>query len=535
VADWQPLPEWTVDLARLRQDAGAALERGDLDGTERLCKRILGQKADDFDALQLLGLVNLQRRRVIEALHFLEAALKVNPASADVLSNVGLALQAAKRHDEAIASYRRALQLVPGHPEILTNLGNACLELGRLDDALASYDEVLKGRADHVGCLVNRGNLLLKLNQPEAALASYDAALAIMPRHPQILTNRGHALRRLDRPAEALVDFAAAMAAAPDFAEAHFEAAMAHLALGDFAAGWKRYEWRWNTGAFAWRRRPFRAGPWLGDQPIAGKTILLHAEQGFGDTIQFIRYAPLLARQGAKVVCEVQPPLLALLSGIEGVTLIGAGAPLPAFDLHCPLMSLPLAFETRPDTIPAAAPYLQAPREREQYWQGRLPPPMRPRIGLVWSGSPTHHNDRNRSLALARLAGLIADTDVSWISLQTEVRASDAETLRGLPGLVQLGGELRDFADTAAVIANLDAVVSVDTSVAHLSGALGQRTLILLPHAADFRWMRGCSDTPWYSTAALLRQPAFGDWDSVIGRLRGEIAALAPAARGRAA
>ena len=535
MANGQPLPVWTVDLARLRQDARAAFERGDLDGAGRLCTRILGQAADDFDALHLLGLVHLQRRRVGEALHVLQAALKVDPASADVLSNLGLALQADRRHDEAIALYRRALQRVPGHPEILYNLGNACLELGRLDEALASYDEVLKGRADHVGCLVNRGNLLLRLNQPEAALVSYDAALAIMPRHPQILTNRGHALRRLDRPADALVDLGLAMAAAPDFAEAHFEAAMAHLTLGDFAAGWKQYEWRWKTGAFAWRRRPFRASPWLGEQPVAGKTILLHAEQGLGDTIQFIRYAPLLARQGARVVCEVQPPLLALLSGIEGVTLVGAGASLPAFDLHCPLMSLPLAFGTRPETVPDALPYLQAPHERERAWRGRLPPLVRPRIGLVWSGSPTHHNDRNRSLPLAKLAGLIAETDVSWISLQTEVRPSDADALRGLPNLVHFGSELRDFADTAAVIAALDAVVSVDTSVAHLSGALGQRTMILLPHAADFRWMRGRSDTPWYQTASLLRQAGFGDWDGVIERLRGEIGCLARKAQERAA
>jgi ADP-heptose:LPS heptosyltransferase len=200
---------------------------------------------------------------------------------------------------------------------------------------------------------------------------------------------------------------------------------------------------------------------------------------------------------------------------------------LPAFDLHCPLMSLPLAFGTQPDTVPDAMPYLHVQPERERYWQGRLAPRVRPRIGLVWSGSPTHHNDRSRSIPLARLAGLIAETDVSWISLQTEVRSSDAEALRALPGLLHFGSQLRDFADTAAVIAGLDAVVSVDTSVAHLSGALGQRTMILLPHAADFRWMRGRGDTPWYPTATLLRQTAFGDWDNVIERLRGEIASLA--------
>ena len=235
------------------------------------------------------------------------------------MSNLGLALHASGRFEEAIASYRNALRLAPDHPEILYNLANACLELGRLDEALAAYDAALSFRPDHAGALVNRGNTLLRLNEPARAIASYDAALIAMPGHPQILTNRGHALRRLDRPDQALVDFAAALAASPEFAEAQFEAAMARLTLGDFARGWKQYEWRWKTSAFARQRRSFQAPLWLGNEPIAGKTILLHAEQGFGDTIQFIRYAPLLAGQGASVICEVQPELKLLLSQLADV------------------------------------------------------------------------------------------------------------------------------------------------------------------------------------------------------------------------
>jgi hypothetical protein len=508
------------NLSRLERQALSAFQEGRLDKAERLCAVILEYRHDDFEALQLLGLLNLQRRRVSEALSFLSKALKVNSGSADAMSNLGLALHATGRFEEAIANYRDALMLAPGHPEILYNFGNACLELGRIDEALASYDDVLAKNPGHVGTLVNRGNAFLRLNHPLDAIASFDKALAAMPGHPQILTNRGHALRRLDRPVEALADFNAALVKGPEFPEAHFEAGMTRLTLGDFG-GWKEFEWRWKTGTFAGRRRQLRAPLWLGDPPIDGKTILLHAEQGFGDTIQFIRYAPLLASRGAKVTCEVQPELRSLLSQFDAIDVIAEGEPLPSFDLHCPLLSLPLAFGTEPETIPASVPYLAAPADRVAHWRDRLP--QGPRAGFVWSGSPSHKNDANRSIPLATLAALFGKAPLSCLSLQHELRDADSEALRSLPNLVHLGGELRDFADTAAVISLLDVVISVDTAVAHLAGALGKPVLILLPFAADFRWMRLSEDTPWYPTAKLIRQPAFGDWDGVIARLVDEI------------
>jgi len=439
------------NLSRMQRQAFDSFQQGDLDRTERLCAGILEYRPQDFDALHLLGMLHFQRHRLAEALRFLSAALKINSGSVDAMSNLGLALDATGRHEEAIASYRTALRLAPDHPEILYNLANACLELGRTDEALSGYDSALAVQPGHVGALVNRGNALQRRNQPVKAIANYDDALAAMPGHPQILTNRGHALRRLDRPVEALADFEAALAAAPAFSEAHFEAAMTRLSMGDFEAGWKQYEWRWSTGAFARHRRQFQAPLWLGESAIAGKTILLHAEQGFGDTIQFIRYAPLLAGRGAKVICEVQPELRPLLSPLEGVTVISAGGEaLPAFDLHCPLLSLPLAFETRLETIPAAVPYLDAPQERVAYWRDRLPP-GRPRAGFVWSGQPSHKNDANRSIALARLSAWFENPPVRCFGLQSDLRRADDEALRGLPNLVHLGSGFRDFSDTAAV------------------------------------------------------------------------------------
>ena len=518
----------TSNLARLQKQAFASFQQGDLTRAEKLCGGILEHCPDDFEALHLLGMLHFQRQRMVEALHFLSAALRANSASSDAMSNLGLALHATGRYEEAMASFRNALQFAPDHPEILYNLANACLELGRLHDALSNYDAALVVSSGHVGALVNRGNTLLRLNRPIEAIASYDTALAAMPGHAQILTNRGHAQRRLDRPHEALADFNAALSTAPEFAEAHFEAAMAHLMLGEFDAGWREYEWRWKTAAFARHRKPFRAPPWLGNQPVSGKTIVLHAEQGFGDTIQFIRYAPLVAGLGATVICEVQPELLPLLSQLAGVTVIASSGVRPAFDLHAPLLSLPLAFGTQVETIPAAPCYITARPERIARWRDRLPS-TRPRVGFVWSGSSTHKNDNNRSIALAQLAPLFEYSMVHCISLQTELREADRDVLRGLPGFVHLGDDIADFDDTAAIIALLDVVVSVDTAVAHLAGALGKPVLILLSYAADFRWMRHRTDTPWYSTATLIRQPAFGDWDSVITRLGGELRRLSQA------
>jgi tetratricopeptide (TPR) repeat protein len=506
----------------MQRQAHNSFQRGEFDKTTRLCRNILEHRPEDFDALHLLGLLNYQRQRMVEALHFLSLALKVHSRSSDAMSNLGLALDATGRYEEAVSSFQHALQLAPDHPEIIFNLGNVYLKAARVAEALASYEEVLAHDATHVGSLVNRGNALVRLNRPHEAIASYDAALTLLPAHPQILTNRGHARRRLDRPVEALADFRAALAAAPQFAEAHFEAGMAYLSLGDFAAGWKEYEWRWKTGAFASHIRQYPAPQWLGDESVSGKTMLLHAEQGFGDTIQFIRYAPLLARRGARVVCEVQAELKPLLSQLAEVEVIARGEPLPAFDLHCPLLSLPLAFATRLETVPADIPYLAASAERRDHWCERLPA-GRPRVGFVWSGSSAHKNDGSRSIPLARLAACFAGLPLRCISLQCELRDGDREVLQNQPDLIHLGDGIRDFADTAAIISLLDIVVSVDTAAAHLAGAMGTPVVILLPHAADFRWMRDRANSPWYPTARLVRQPAFGDWDSVIAGLQDEL------------
>jgi tetratricopeptide (TPR) repeat protein len=546
------------NLAQALAQAVALHQQGDLARAEKIYARILKARRDHFDALHLLGLLKHQAGKTGEAYRLISAALTVNPRSADARSNLGLVLHALKRDAEALASFEQALALDPGHVEALNNRGtallnlnrptealaaferllainprhleaqvnraNALLDLDRVDDAIIAYDAVLAAQPRHAGAHFNRGNALMRCENLEEAIAAFDRALAIAPGYVKAHNNRGLALRALNRHGEALASYGRASALDKDFAEAHLNAAHALLTLGDFARGFAAYEWRWKIAATAPHRRTFRQPLWLGTPPIGGRTILLHAEQGLGDTIQFARYATLLARAGAKVVLEVAPALKELLSGIGGATrVLAQGDALPAFDLHCPLASLPLAFKTELASIPAEIPYLAAPAERLEKWRARLAALAHPRIALAWSGNPAHANDRNRSIPLARLQPLWSLVGPSFISVQRDVREGDAGVFAGATRLVHLGGELSDFADTAAVLALADLVISVDSAVAHLAGAMGRPVSILLPFSPDWRWMLAREDSPWYPTARLLRQPAIGDWDSVVARVREEL------------
>jgi tetratricopeptide (TPR) repeat protein len=544
------------NLAQALAQAVTLHRQGDLAQAEKIYARIIKARRDHFDALHLLGLLKHQAGKTGEAYRLISAALAVNPRSADARSNLGLVLHALKRDADALASFEAALALDAGHIEALNNRGsallrinrpaealasferlltidprhleaqvnraNALLDLDRADEAIAAYDAVLAAQPRHAGAHFNRGNALMQDDRLDEAIAAFDRALAIAPGYVKAHNNRGLALRALNRHSEALASYGRALALDKDFAEAHLNAAHAQLTLGDFARGFAGYEWRWKI--VTPQRRAFRQPPWLGTPAVAGKTILLHAEQGLGDTVQFARYAKPLARAGANVLLEVAPPLKPLLSGIDGATrVLAQGEALPPFDLHCPLASLPLAFKTELPSIPAEVPYLAAPAERLEKWRARMDALPRPRMALAWSGNPAHANDRHRSIPLARLEPLWSVEGVSFISVQRELRDADAAALTGGARLIHLGNELADFADTAAVLALADLVVSVDSAVAHLAGALGRPVWILLPFSPDWRWMLAREDSPWYPTARLFRQPAIGDWDGVIARVRDEL------------
>jgi tetratricopeptide (TPR) repeat protein len=495
------------------------------------------------NALQALG-------RAREALASHDKAVALRPGHVDAIYGQGNALQALGRLEEALARYDSALALKADHAEALSSRGNALRGLGRLEEALASHERSIALKPDNADAQYNRGAVLRALGRPEAALQSHDRALALQPDHARALASRGNALRDLGRLDEALSSYQNALALMPDHADtwsdrgtalqgllrleeslasyeraialqpqhvdAHWNRATALLLAGDFARGWREFEWRWRTQSTG------RPGSWLGDSPLAGRSILLRSEQGLGDTIQFARYAPMVMALGARVILSVQPPLRRLMASldpeIEVVAASGAAA-----DLDCPLMSLPLALGTTLDTIPAPPRYLAADREAVEAWRARLPSAPRRRIGLVWSGHRAHRNDRQRSLPLETLAPLLDGVDAQWISLQKDVAQHDSAALERLD-LMRVGDALGDFADTAALIEALDLVITVDTSVAHLSGALGKPTWILLPFSPDWRWLTEREDSPWYPGARLFRQTAPGDWAGVVDRVAEAVA-----------
>jgi tetratricopeptide (TPR) repeat protein len=542
--------------------AATALHRqGRLGEAEKIYATILAIDPRRADAMHLLGLAKFQRGCLPDALQLMAAALRVDPRSADIHSNYGLVLDALQRHDEALASFDRALALKADHVQALSNRavtlstlghageallswdaalaadpnhvaalhgrGNAMYQAKRLGAALADYDRLLMQHPDNIDVLNNRGGALAELGRLDDAFASYARASALDPRIPEILINMGHVCADRHQFNDALSHYAAAGAQAARRPEAEWCASLVRLRLGEFAQGWCDYEWRWQQASWAPQRRNFTAPFWLGQQEIAGKTILLHAEQGFGDTLQFVRYARQVAALGATVLLEVHAPLKPLLQDAEGAAeVLARGEALPHFDLHCPLMSLPLALGTTLETIPAGVPYVHAPAARMAHWRARLGEPGSPRVGIVWAGSATHKNNHNRSIALPRFAPLLTVSGAAFVSLQTELDAADGASLGRNAGVLQLGPELRDFADTAAVISELDLVIAADTAVVHLAGALGKPVWVLLPFTPDFRWLLDREDSPWYPTARLFRQPRFGDWESVIARVRGELAAF---------
>ncbi|HEX3939736.1 MAG TPA: tetratricopeptide repeat protein [Xanthobacteraceae bacterium] len=517
-----------TSASRLLRRAQRAHLSGELTKAERLYNALLHHHPDNFDALHGLGELHCQRGHHDTALVLIQAALRSDGDRADGFASLGLVFHCLRRYKDALASYDAGLALDPANAELLNRRGVALLELGRPREALENFECVLAGDPQHFEALGNYGNALIKLNRPQEAVAAYDRALSKVPENAQLLTNRAVALRRLDRPQEAVMSASRALVGNPGFAQARFVESVARLTLGDFAAGWRGYESRWSVGLLASQRRGFTAPQWLGNQTpqhmLDGKVILLHAEQGFGDTIQFARYAALVARLGAaKVFLEVQRELKSLLTGIAGVdAVIARGDPLPSFDLHCPLLSLPLALATELQTTPADVPYVTATDEKIALWRDRLPP-QRPLIGVAWSGDRGHDNDLNRSIALEMLAPLFEGAGATFVSLQYDLRESDQAAFRRCPNLFRLETKFSDFADSAAVVSLMEAVVAVDTAVAHLAGAMAKPLLLLLPYAADFRWLRERPDTPWYPSARLYRQPAFGDWPSAIAALRQDL------------
>lgn len=471
------------------------------------------------------GLKLQELRRHEEALASFDRAIALRPDFAEALSGRGMALKGLRQFEEAVASYDRALAVRPDFAQAWYNRALALQDLEKHEDAIKSYDLAIAASPGYALAHCARGIVLLNVGRAEAAVAACDRAIAIDAGFAKAHATRGAALQLLKRIDEAIASYDRAIAIQPDFIEALWNRSLALLLKGDFKNGWREYEWRWKNDNLRMKMRWQESRPvWRGEENLAGKTLLLHAEQGLGDTLQFCRYAKLAHDRGARVILEVQPALHKLLGRLDGVAGVFARREaLPDFDWHCPLMSLPLAFRTTLKSIPFAGGYLDGDPRITAAWRKKLGRKRKPRIGLVWSGSTKHKGDGKRSIALQDLLPLLSEK-FEFVNLQKDLRRADAALLRAHPEIRHFGSELEDFTDTAALCELMDLVISVDTSVAHLAGAMGRPLWILLPYAPDWRWLLDREDSPWYSRARLYRQTEPGNWAAVIGKVGADLA-----------
>jgi tetratricopeptide (TPR) repeat protein len=543
------------NIAQTLQEALSLHQQGRLRDAEKLYARAIKAAPDNFDALHLLGLIKAQSGQMGEAYRLMSAALKINPNVPDVLVNFANVLHGLKRDVEALESLDKALALRPGdleatlfrgnalsalnrpqdalpcfdtvlaqnpgRPDALLNRGTAFAALGRYTQALADFDAILRHAPNHVDALYNRGTALLDLGRNSEAFDALDQTVSRAPQHARAWNNRGRAMQALNRHQNAVASIEKAIAIDKDYADAHSNLALSLLTLGELPRGFAEYEWRWKRSGMADPRRGYRGRLWLGEFPIGQRAILLPAEQGLGDTIQFVRYAPLLAREGATVVLEVQPELKSLLATIDGVASCHArGEALPACDLYCPLGSLPLALKTERSTIPADIPYVHADAAHLAKWRPAIEALPGKRVALAWAGHARHPNDRNRSIDLKLFEPLFSIEGVSFVSIQRDVRGDDTALLAQHRNMTHIGDKLTDMADTAAIAALVDLTIAVDTSVVHLAGAMGRDVWVLLPFSPDWRWTLAGEHTPWYPQARLFRQPKAGDWISALAAVR---------------
>jgi len=497
-----------------------ALRAGDPATALSHIERAAGLAPQKADIRNSLGFVLCALRRDEEAEAAFRAAIARDPDFVEAHYQLGNLLREGKRHVDAEASYRRVLALIPGHAQAHNNLGAALCEQRRFEEAAEHFRRATELRPGYAEAYANLAHALRAVGRPEEAQAACRQAITLAPGLAVAHLNLGLALQDTGRMDEALASFRRASALDPASAMAIACEGMLHLLRGNLAAGWEKYEARWKIGDLP--PRDFVQPQWRGE-PLDGKTILLHAEQGFGDTIQFLRYLPLLAARGGNVVLEIQKPLVPIVTPTAGVKVLARGDPLPPFDVHCPLLSLPLAFATTLYRIPAEIPYLSAAPDRVAYWRVRLGSEGGLKVGIAWAGSPIHRNDRNRSIAVERLKPLLELAGARFFSLQAGGRSADLAAIEPVP-VADLSAELTDFGETAAAVANLDLIICADTALAHLAGALGKAVWTMLPFAPDWRWLIARSDSPWYPSMRLFRQPRPGDWDGVVAAVRQALA-----------
>jgi len=516
-ASYREALRFNPDYAEAFNNLGIALKKqGRLDEAIQALHAALRLKSDYATAHNNLGIVLKEQKKLDDAVASLQQALGLQPDYAEAHNNLGLVFFDQGKLDEALASLGRATECNSNFAEAHNNLGLVFKEQAKLDDALASLREALRIRPDYPEAHNNLGLVLQEQDNPEAAMASWHEALRLKPEYAEAHNNLASTFVMRGKHHEARTHYDEALRIDPGYANAHTNRALLALLLGDLAQGWEEYEWRWRRPKQP--TCPFEQPMWQGES-LAGRTILLHAEQGLGDTLQFVRYAPLVkAQTGGRVLLQCPASLERLMNRCPGIDeVVLQGKPRPLFDVHAPLLSLPRLMNTTSiDVIPVAVPYLHVETGLIEHWRNRLASVPGFRVGIAWRGNPHHRGDRWRSVSLARFASL-AINGVSLVSLQ---KGPGSEQLQHFPGLAtDLGAELTDLADTAAVLKNLDLVITVDTALAHLAGALAVKTWVALPYAPDWRWLLGRSDSPWYPSLRLFRQPQPGKWDDVFDQI----------------
>jgi tetratricopeptide (TPR) repeat protein len=541
-----------------------AHQAGEHDAAADFLARAIAARPSEASYHNDLGIVRAAEGRLAEAAAEYRAAIFLQPDFSRAHSNLGVALRMLGRFKQAIAAYREAircepdsaephynlgnlyrdqdqtpaaiecyqaaLRLHPEHLEAWHNLGLAYRATGREDEAIEIYRHVLQFKPGSVETLLNLGNVFNAQGRLEEALAIYGEAIALAPDLAEGHNGLAVALTGLGRFAEADAANARARHCQPNDPEARLNHAMRLLSRGEYREGWALYEARWTARSTNLPRLNFSQPEWDG-RPLQGERILVHAEQGFGDSIQFVRYVPRLAEMGGRVVLSCPEPLVDLLRGVRGVAeLVADGEPRPPFDLHAGMMSLPRIFGTIVETIPAEVPYITADRVRGERWRQRLER-ERPglRVGLVWSGNPRHRFDHRRSLPFELVRSLLDIEGVEFCSLQRGRASADLRSLSPSLSIADWTAELETFADTAALVQNLDLVITVDTAVAHLAGALGRRVWTMIAVGPDWRWLLERTDTPWYPTMRLFRQARLGEWAPVMAEVRAELQAMARA------
>ncbi|HVT87537.1 MAG TPA: tetratricopeptide repeat protein [Tepidisphaeraceae bacterium] len=528
-------------------------QAGRLHEAEIIYRQILAQEPTHPDALHLLGVLAMQVGQHEPAMGLIRQAIAINGSVADYHCNLGYALAAVGQTRAAIESYRRALAIRPNFAQASNNLGNALRGAGELDESIAVLRQSLKVQSDNPEALNSLGCSLRASGRTDESIAAFEKALSLRPQYAEAHNNLGNALREKDQPEPAIEHFRQALAIRPEFSEvlnnlagaleeqgkfepaietyrqaarvnpelvtAHVNLGIALLRQGNFGEGWREYAWRWH--------KPGREQPIWDGQPLDGKRLLIYAEQGLGDSIQFIRYMPLAAERGARIILQIPKELNRLLKDIPNVAnVILDTETVPEVDFHCPLLNLPLVMGTSMDTIPANVPYVKAEDELSSRWRERLQPFKNSfKVGLTWQGRKEYTNDRRRSLSPGVLEPLFKLAGLTFFSLQKGAQRQPQGLVQQL-SMIDWSDEFHDLADTAALVNHLDLVISVDTAMAHLAGAMGKRVWTLLPFVPDWRWLLDRSDSPWYPTMRLFRQPRVGDWPAVIERVISELKCL---------